>query len=50
MIIVSNSLDTDQVGWFVGPGLCLKCLQKLSADGTSKPRYYLCVLVPSAII
>ena len=33
---VSNSLDPDQARYFVGPDLGPKCLQKLSADDTSK--------------
>ena len=31
---VTNSLDPDQAGHFVGPDLGPNCLQKLSADGT----------------
>ena len=33
--ILSNSLDPDQAGHFVRPDLGTKCLQMLSADGTS---------------
>ena len=33
-IKVSNSLDLDQAGQNVGPGLGPKCLQRLSADDT----------------
>ena len=32
----SNSLDPDQAQHFVGPDLGTNCLQKLSADGTSR--------------
>ena len=35
---MSNSLDPDQARRFVGPDLGPKCLQKLSADGTSRQR------------
>ena len=35
---MSNSLDPDQAGHFVGPGLDPKCLQRLSADDTSRQR------------
>ena len=35
-IRVSNSLDSDQAPHFVGHDLCSNCLQKLSADDTSK--------------
>ena len=35
-IRVSNSLDSDQGRHFVGPDLCPKCLQRLSADDTSR--------------
>ena len=35
---MSNNLDTDQARPFVGPDLGPKCLQKLSADDTSKQR------------
>ena len=31
---MSNSLDPDQAGHFVGPDLGPNCLHKLSADGT----------------
>ena len=31
---MSNSLDPEQAQHFVGPGLGLNCLQKLSADDT----------------
>ena len=34
-IWVSNRLDPDQAGHFVGPDLGPICLQKLSADDTS---------------
>ena len=37
-IRVSNSLDPDQVRRFVGPGLGPNCLQRYSADGTSRRR------------
>ena len=33
---VLNSLDTDQAQHFVGPDLGPNCLQKLSADDTSR--------------
>ena len=33
---MSNSLDPDQARQFVGPDLGSNCLQKLSADDTSK--------------
>ena len=35
---MSNSLDPDQARLFVGPDLSPNCLQKLSADDTSKQR------------
>ena len=35
-IRVSNSLDPDQAQHFVGPDLGQNCLQKLSADDTSR--------------
>ena len=35
-IRVSNSLDPDQAQHFVGPDLGPNCLQKLSADDTSR--------------
>ena len=35
-IRVSNSLDQDQVRHFVGPDLGPNCLQKVSAEGTSR--------------
>ena len=35
---VSNSLDPDQARHFVGTGLDPNCLQKLSADDTSRQR------------
>ena len=35
-IRVSNSLDPDQTRYFVGPGLCPNCLQRLSADNKDK--------------
>ena len=35
---VKNSLDPDQARRFVGPDLGRNCLQKLSADDTSKQR------------
>ena len=35
-IKVSNSLDPDQAQHFVGPDLGTNCLQKLSADDTSR--------------
>ena len=35
-IRVSNSLDPDQARRFVGPDLGPKCLQRLSADDTSR--------------
>ena len=37
-IRVSNNLDPDQARHFVGPHLDPKCLQKLSADATSRQR------------
>ena len=37
-IRVSNSLDPDQARHFVGPDLGPNCLQRLSADNTSKRR------------
>ena len=39
---VSNSLDPDQAPHFVGPGLGPNCLQKSSADNTSKQRAVSC--------
>ena len=38
IITVSNSLDLDQAQHFVGSDLGSKCLQRSSADDTSKPR------------
>ena len=35
-IRVANSLDLDQARHFVGPDLVPNCLQKLSADDTSR--------------
>ena len=35
---VSNNLDPDQAGHFVRPDLHPNCLQKLSADDTSRER------------
>ena len=35
---MSNSLDPDQVQCFVGPDLGPNCLQKISADNTSRQR------------
>ena len=35
---VSNSLDPDQARHFVGPDLGLNCLQRSSADDTSRQR------------
>ena len=43
---VTNSLDPDQARRFVGPDLDLNCLQRLSADDTSKQR----VLTGSGVI
>ena len=37
-IRVSNSLDPDQARRFVGPDLDPNCLQRLSADDTSRQR------------
>ena len=37
-IRVSNSLDPDQARRFVGPDLGLNCLQRLTADDTSRQR------------
>ena len=37
---VSNSLDPDQARHFVGPDLGPNCLQKLSADDTSRHTHY----------
>ena len=37
-IRVSNSLDLDQARHFVGPDLGPNCLQRLSADDTSRQR------------
>ena len=37
-IRVSNSLDPDQAQHFVGPDLGAKCLQRFSADDTSRQR------------
>ena len=34
-----NSLDPDQAQHFVGPDLGPNCLQRLSADDTSRQRY-----------
>ena len=36
IIRVSKNLDPDQVRRFVGPGLGLNCLQRLSADNTRR--------------
>ena len=36
IIKLSNSLDSDQARHFVGPGLGPNCLQRLSADDTSR--------------
>ena len=35
---MSNSLDSDQARHFVGPDLGPNCLQRLSADNTSRQR------------
>ena len=35
---MSNSLDPDQARHFVGPDLGANCLQRLSADDTSRQR------------
>ena len=35
---MTNSLDPDQAGLFVGPDLGPSCLQKLSADDTMRQR------------
>ena len=35
-IRVSKNLDSDQALFFVGPDLCPDCLQRLSADDTSR--------------
>ena len=35
---VSNILDQDQAGLLVGPDLAPNCLQRLSADDTSKQK------------
>ena len=35
---MSNNLDPDKAGHFVGPGLGPNCLQRLSADDTSRQR------------
>ena len=35
-IILSSSLDPGQARYFVGPGLSPNCLQRLTADNTSK--------------
>ena len=44
-IRVSNSLEPDQARHFVGPDLGPNCLQRLSADDTSRQRVkYECVL------
>ena len=37
-IRVSNSLDPDQARHFVGPDLGPNCLQRLTADDTSRQR------------
>ena len=37
-IRVSNSLDPDQARHFVGPDLDPNCLQRLSADDTSRQK------------
>ena len=37
-IRVSNSLDPDQAGLFIGPDLSPNCLQKISADNISRQR------------
>ena len=36
---VSNILDPDQARHFVGPDLDANCLQRLSADDTSRQRF-----------
>ena len=38
-IRVSNSLDPDQAQHFVGPDLGPNCLQRLSADDTSRHKF-----------
>ena len=37
---MSNSLDPDQDGHFVGPDLGTNCLQRLSADDIGRQRVY----------
>ena len=37
-ISVSNSLDSNQARRFVGPDLDLNCLQRISADDTTRQR------------
>ena len=49
-IRVSNILDPDQAQHFVGPDLGPNCLQRLSADDTSRQRvnisgYFLCLQI-----
>ena len=38
-IRVTNGLDPDQARLFVGPDLAPNCLQRLSADETSRQRW-----------
>ena len=49
---VSNSLDPDQARLFVGPDLVPNCLQKLSADETSRQKVnvsFMCLLPISVL-
>ena len=51
MIRVSNSLDPDQDGHSVGADLGPNCLQRLTADNTSKQRpTYLCFLTNKNVL
>ena len=45
---MSNSLDSDQVRHFVGPDLGPNCLQRLSADGSS--RHYIGLPFPNGAV
>ena len=48
-IRVSNSLDPDQAQHFVEPDLGPNCLQRLSADDTSRQRYKHQIFISSII-
>ena len=46
---MSKNFDPDQARHFVGPDLCPNCLQRLSADGTSKQRIKVSVVFGKVI-